>query len=188
MLLNCGVGEDSWASLGLQGVKPFHPKWNQSWIFTGRTDAEADTPKLWPPDVKNWLTGKDHDAGKDWRQEEKGTTENEMVGWHHRLNGHEPEQALRVGDGQGSLVCCSPWVAKTQTWSHDWTDWWNLYKKLKIYFFIISIFGVNYCHFAVGPNAIHTLESRSDITGTPYEWSFATEKTSARDIAYIPAQ
>ena len=86
--------------------KPVHPKGNQSWIFTGRADAEA--PILWPPDAKNGLTGKDPGAGQDWRQEEKGTTENEVVEWHHRLDGHEFEQALGVGEGQGSLVCCSP--------------------------------------------------------------------------------
>ena len=93
-------------------IKPVNPKGSQSWIFTGRTDAEAEAPILWPPDVKNWLTGKDPDAGKDWRQEEKGMTEDEMVGWHHWLNGHEFEQALGVGDGQGSLACYSPWGHK----------------------------------------------------------------------------
>ena len=89
-------------------IQPVHPKGNQSWIFIGRTDAEAETPILWPPDMKNWLIWKDPDAGKDWRWEEKGMTEDEMVGWHHRLNGHEFEQALGVGDEQGSLTCCSP--------------------------------------------------------------------------------
>ena len=89
MLLNCGVGEDSWESLGLQGDPVVNPKGNQPWIFTGRTDTEAEAPILWPPDAKNWLIGKDPDAGKDWRQEEKGMTEDEMVGWYHRLNGHE---------------------------------------------------------------------------------------------------
>ena len=93
-------------------IQPVHPKGNQSWIFIGRTDAEAETPILWPPDAKSWVNWKDPDAGKDWRQEEKGTTENEMVGWHHQLNGHEFEQALGVGDGQGSLVCFSPWGCK----------------------------------------------------------------------------
>ena len=83
-------------------LKPVNPKGNQSWIFIGRTDAEAETPILWPPDAKNWLIGKDPDAGKDWGQEEKGTTEDEMVGSHHWLDGHEFEQALGVGDGQGS--------------------------------------------------------------------------------------
>ena len=92
-------------------------------MFIGRTDAEAETPVLWPPDAKNWLIGKDPDAGKDWRQEEKGTTEDEMVEWHHQLDGHELEQALGVGDGQGSLTCCSPWGHKNRTWLSDWTDW-----------------------------------------------------------------
>ena len=84
-------------------IKLFHPKGNQSWIFIGRTDAEAETPILWPSDVKNWLIGKDLQAGKDWGQEEKGTREDEMVGWHHRLDGHESEQVPGVGDGLPSL-------------------------------------------------------------------------------------
>ena len=82
--------------LDCKEIQPVHPKGNQSWIFTGRTDAETETPILRPPDVKNWLIGKDPDAGKDWRQQEKGMTENEMVRWHHRLNGHEFEQSLGV--------------------------------------------------------------------------------------------
>ena len=94
--------------LGHKEIKPVNFKGNQSWIFIGRTDAEAETPVLWLHDMKNWLLGKDPDAGKDRRQEEKGTTEDEMVGWHHRLDGHEFEQAPGVGDGQGSLMCCSP--------------------------------------------------------------------------------
>ena len=87
-------------------LKPANPKGNKRWIFTGRTDAEA--PILWSLDGKSLLNGKDPDAGKDWRQEEKGMTEDEMVGWHHRLNGHEFDQALGDGEGQGGLVCCSP--------------------------------------------------------------------------------
>ena len=111
MLLNYGVGEDSCQSLlDCKEIQPFHPKGfpkgNQSWIFIGRTDAETETPIFCPPDVKNWLIGKDPDAGKDWRQEEKGRTG--WDGWHHWLDGHEFKQALGVGDGQGSLVCCSP--------------------------------------------------------------------------------
>ena len=97
--------------LDCKEIHPVHPKGNQSWIFIGRTDVEAETPILWPPDAKNWLIWKDLDAGKDWRQE-KGTTENEMVGWHHRLDGHEFEQALGVGDGWGSLASCSPCSCK----------------------------------------------------------------------------
>ena len=84
------------SSLDCKEIKPVNPKGNQSWMFIGRTDAEAETPRLWLPDAKNWLTGKDHDAGKDWRWKEKGTTENEMVGWHHWLNGHEFEQVPEV--------------------------------------------------------------------------------------------
>ena len=90
-------------------IKPVNPKGNQSWIFAERTDAEAEAPILWPPDTKNWLIRRHHDAGKDWRQKENETTEDEMVEWHHWLNGHEFEWALGVGDGQGSLVCYSPW-------------------------------------------------------------------------------
>ena len=90
-LLNCGVEEDSWEYLGLKEIQPVNPKENQSWIFIGRTDAEVETPTLWPPDAKNWLIGKDPDAGKDWGQEEKGATEDEMVGSHYQLDGHELE-------------------------------------------------------------------------------------------------
>ena len=103
-------------------IKPVNPKGNQSWIFVGRTHAEAEAPILWPSDAKNCLTGNDPDAGKDWRQEEKGTTEDEMVGWHHWLHGHELEQALGVGDGQGSLACCSSWDCKES----DMTEWTEL--------------------------------------------------------------
>ena len=92
--------------------KPVNPKGNQPSIFTGRTYAKAETSILWPLDVKNGLIGKDPDAGKDWRQEEKGTTEDEMIGWHHGLSGHEFEQALRLCDGQWGLACCSPWGCK----------------------------------------------------------------------------
>ena len=105
-------------------IQPVHSEGNQSWIFIGRTDAEAETPMLWPPDAKNWLIGKDLDAGKDRRQEEKGMTEDEMVGWHHWLEGHEFEQAPGVGDGQGGLVCCSPWCHKESdtTEQLNWTE------------------------------------------------------------------
>ena len=101
-------------------IKPDNPKGNQSWIFIGRTDAEAEAPIPWPPDAKSWLIGKDSDAGKDWRQE-KEMTEGEMMGWHHRLNGHEFEQAPGDGEGQGGLACFSPWVAKSWTRLSDWT-------------------------------------------------------------------
>ena len=106
--------------LDFKEIQPVHPKGNQSWIFIGKTDAEAETPIIWPPDAKNQLIGKDPDVGKDWRQE-KGTTENEMVGWHHWFNGHEFEQAPEVGDGQGSVACCSLWGGKES----DMTEWLN---------------------------------------------------------------
>ena len=97
-------------------IKPVNPKRNQSWIFFGRADAEAEAPILWPSEAKNWLIRKDPDTGKDWRQE-KGTTEDEIVGWHHQLNGHEFEQALGDGEGQGSLACYSSWGLRVR---HDW--------------------------------------------------------------------
>ena len=98
--------------LDSKDIKPVNPKGNQPWIFIGRADAEAEVPTIWPPDMKSRLIRKDPDAGKDWRQEEKEMTEDEIVGWHHQLNGHEFEQALGDGDGQGSLACCSPWSQK----------------------------------------------------------------------------
>ena len=105
-------------------IQPVNPKGNQSWIFIGRTDAEAETPILLPPYEKNWLIGKDLDVGKDWRQEEKGMTEDEMVKSHHWLNGHEFEHALSVSDGQGNLACCSPWGHKESdtTEQLNWTE------------------------------------------------------------------
>ena len=108
MLLNCGVENP----LDFKEIQPVHPKGNQPWIFIGRTDAETEVPVLWPPDVKSQLIEKDSDAGKDWRQEEKGTTEDEMVGWHHRLSGQEFEQTPGNGEEQGSLVCCCSWGLK----------------------------------------------------------------------------
>ena len=115
--------------LASKEIQPVHPKGSQPWIFTGRTDAEASV--LWSPDAKSLLIGKDPDAGKDWRQEEKGVTENEMVGWHHWLNGYEFEQTRGDSEGQGSLACCSPWGQKesdtTERLSKGKTDYgpWN---------------------------------------------------------------
>ena len=110
------------STLGCKEIKPVNPKGNKSWIFTGMTDAEAEDLMLWPPDGKNQLIRKDPDDGTDWRQEEKGMTEDEMVGWHHRLNGHEFEQALGVGDGQGSLACCSP-RGRKESDTTEWLTW-----------------------------------------------------------------
>ena len=115
--------------LDCKEIQPVNPKGNQSWIFIGRTDAEAETPILWPSDAKNWLFGKDSDAGKDWRQKEKGTTEDEIVGWHHQLN--EFEQAPGVGDGQGSLACCSPWDCK-ELETAEWLNWTQVYTRIRV--------------------------------------------------------
>ena len=109
------------SSLDCKEIKTVYPKGNQSWILIGRTDADSEAPIFWPPDGKKWLTGKDSDVGKDWRQNEKGMTEDEMVGWYHWLDGHKFEQALGVGGGQISLACCSPWGHKE--W--DTTEWLN---------------------------------------------------------------
>ena len=98
--------------LDCKEIKPAHPKGDQSWVFTGRTDAKAETPILWPLHAKSWLIGKDSDAGRDWGQEEKGTTEDEMAGWYHQLDGREFEWTLGVGDGQGGLACCNSWGHK----------------------------------------------------------------------------
>ena len=110
--------------LDYKEIQPVHRKGDQSWIFIGRTDAEPETPILWLPDVKTWLAGKDPDAERDWGQEEKGMTEDEMAGWHHRLDGREPEWTLGVGDGQGSLMCCDSWGHKEldTTEQLNWTE------------------------------------------------------------------
>ena len=105
------------SSLNSKEIKPVNPKGNQPWIFIGRIDAEAEAPIPWPPDAKSQLTGKDPDAGKDWRQ--KRVTEDEMVGWHHQFNGHELGQTLGDGKGQEGLACCSPWSHKESD-----TTWW----------------------------------------------------------------
>ena len=113
--------------LDCKEIQPVHPEGDQSWVFTGRSDVEAETPILWPPHAESWLIWKDPDVEKDWRRE-KGMTEDEMVGWHHRLDGHEFEQALGVGDGQGSLACYCP--GGSQRVGHDWAtelNWLNLF-------------------------------------------------------------
>ena len=107
--------------LDCKEIQPVHSKGDQPWVFYGRNDAKAETPVLWPPHAKSWLTGKDSDAGRDWGPEEKGTTEDEMAGWHHWLDGHESEWTLGVGDGQGGLACCDSWGLKEL----DMTEWLN---------------------------------------------------------------
>ena len=110
--------------LDCQEIQPVHPKGDQSWVFIGRTDAEAETPILWPPHAKSWVTGKDPDAGRDWGQEEKGTTEDEMGGWRHWLDGHGFGWMPGVGDGQGGLVCWGSWGHKESDTTErlNWTE------------------------------------------------------------------
>ena len=135
---------------------------NQSWIFIGRTDAEAEAPIFWPPDSKSRLIRKDPDAGEDWRQEEKGMTEDEMVGWHHRLDGHEFEQTPGVGDVQGSLACCSPW-GRSWTWLSDWIE-------LMVVLVIVCKFKIVACLEMCSINDLHIIEDRDvwfvGITGS----------------------
>ena len=115
------------SSVDCKEIQPVNPKGNQSWIFIGRTDAEAETPILWLPDVKSWLIWKDPDAGKDWGQEEKGTTEDEIVGWHHQLKGHGYKWTPGDGDGQGGLACCGSWGCK-ELYTTEQLNWivWNV--------------------------------------------------------------
>ena len=134
MLLSCGVGEDSWESLGLQG-DPTSQSWRKSVLGVHWKDWcwswNSNTLATWCEELTHWK--RLSDAGEDWRQEEKGTTEDEMVAWHHWLDGHEFEQALGVGDGQGSLTCCSPWGHKGRTWLSTWTElnWTEKINKIK---------------------------------------------------------
>ena len=111
--------------LDCKEIQTVHPKGDQSWVFIGRTDVEAEILVLWPPHVKSWLIGKDPDAGNDWRWEEKGMTEDEMAGWHHWLDGRESEWTLGVGDGQGGLACWDSWGCKESNMA-EWQNWTEL--------------------------------------------------------------
>ena len=113
--------------LDCKEIQPVHPKGNQSWVFIGRTDAEAETPVLWPPHVKSWLTGKNPDAGRDWEQEEKGMTEDEMAGWHNKFDGHGFGWNLEVGDGQGGLACWDS-RGRKESGTTEWLNWRQHYK------------------------------------------------------------
>ena len=126
--------------LDCEEIQPIHPKGDQSWVFFGRNDAKAEAPVLWPPYVKSWLIGKDSDAGRDWGQEVKGMTEDEMAGWHHWLDGHESEWTLGVGDGQGGLGCYNSWGRKEldmTDWTElDWTEFLKINLSLSLSFFL----------------------------------------------------
>ena len=142
-------------------IQPVHPKGDQSWVSIGRTDVEAEIPILWAPDAKSWLIWKDPDAGRDWGQEEKGTTEDEMVGWHHQHNGHGFEWTQQVGDGQGGLACCSSWGCKEldMTEQLNWTElstfwfisdfmiwsWWMPVLYFFAHIFSVTTFYIDLC-------------------------------------------
>ena len=129
--------------LDCKEIQPVHPEGVQPWDFFGGNDAEAETPVLWPPHAKCWLTGKDFDAGRVWGQEKKGTTEDEMAGWHHRLNGRESEWTLGVGDGQGGLACCDSWGRKESDMT-EWLNWTELNWYVPVTLFSVSRHFYNY--------------------------------------------
>ena len=141
---NRRIGQDSaaWESLGLQG-DPTSPFWRRSALFFGRNDAKAETPVLWPPHAKSWLIGKDSDAGRDWGREEKGTTEDEMAGWHHWLDGRESEWTPGIGDGQGGLACCDSWGREESDTTErlNWTEpvMWSLKESISIFSLLVRL-------------------------------------------------
>jgi len=120
--------------LDCKEIQPVHSKGDQSWVFFGRNDTKAETPVLWPPHVKSWLIGKDSDVGRDRGREEKGTTEDEMAGWHHWLDGRESEWTLGVGDGQGGLACCNSWGCKESD-TTEWLNWAELNWLMFVYWY-----------------------------------------------------
>ena len=130
--------------LDCKEIQPVSPRGNQSWIFIGRTDSEAEVPIFWPPDTKSQWIGKDPDAEKNWRQEEKGTTEDEMVGWHHWLNEHEFRQTPGESEGQGSLACCSPWGYKELD-TTEWLNWTELNWRLSFIYVVTKYWLYSLC-------------------------------------------
>ena len=155
--------------LDCKEIQPVHSEGDQSWVFFGRTDAEAETPILWPPHVKSWLIGKDPDAGRDWGQEEKGTTEDEMAEWHHRLNGHEFEWTPGVGDGQGGLACYDSWGHKESDMTEqlNWTE---------------ILFVLTDPLFSMPPRSGPIISRQNEnnllLVSLPLTWPFPTHSTS----------
>ena len=165
--------------LDCKEIQPVHPQGDQSWVFIGRTDAEAETPILWPPHVKSWLIGKDSDAGRDWGQEEKGMTEDEMAGWHHWLDGPEPEWTLGVSDGQGGLTCCDSWGRKESDMTErmNWTDTNILCHLIPItwYFFTLIFSSITYFSMKTwlwGIDAKRNYRTRLLTSGVYYTCNF----------------
>ena len=151
MLLNCGVVEDSRESLDCKEIQPVHSEGDQPWDLFGRNDSKAETPVLWPPHAKSWLIGKDSDVGRDWRQEEKGMTEDEMAGWHHWLDGRESEWTSGVGVGQGGLACYDLWGHRESDMT-EWLNWIELNEiwiKVRLQLMIMSQYCFKSCNKGV---------------------------------------
>ena len=137
--------------LDFKEIQPVHSKGDQPWVFFGRNDTKAETPVFWPPHAKSWLIGKDSDAGRDWGQEEKGTTEDEMAGWHHWLDGCESEWTPGVGDGEGGLACCDSWGRKES----DTTEWlnWTWWQRLSLFGLKIGDYRISSSSFSIQDKA-----------------------------------
>ena len=184
MLSNCGDGEDSWESLGHKEIKPVHPKGNQPWIFIGRTDAEAEAPILWPPDMKSWLIGKDPMLGKVERTRRR-RTEDEVVGWHHWFNAPELKQTPGSSEGQGSLAGCSPWGRKESDMterlnSHNVTTLWDSkYCIIRLIFWFWFWLSCNLIHNnlfqSIKPSWPSSLNECCCQTIQSYQWTARTD-------------
>ena len=174
MHLNCGVGEDSWESLDCKEIQPVHSEGGQPWDFFGRNDAEAETPVLWPPHAKSWLIGKDSDARRDWGQEEKGTTEDEMAGWHHGLDRCESEWTPGDGDGQGGLACCNSWGHKES----DTTEWlnWTSWETLGWMKHSIKIARRNINNLRYADDSTLMAESEEELRASWWRWKWRVKK------------
>ena len=149
MLWNVVLEKTLESPLDCKKIQPIHPKGDQSWVFIGRTDAEAETPILWPSHVKNWLIGKDPDSGRHWGQEEKGMTEDEMAGWHHRLDAHEFRWTPGVGDAQGGLACCNSWSCKESDMTErlNWTELKNYWNFICWFVLLIYVVPLSFVYF-----------------------------------------
>ena len=171
--------------LDCKEIQPVHYKGNQSWVFIGRTDDKAETPILWPPHAKSWLIGKDSDAWRDWGQEEKGMTEDEMAGWHHRLDGHEFVWTPGVGDGQGGLACCDSWGHKESDTIEqlNWTElkWKHNQQKIGLKIYWVWPHPSEQDTVSPSVNLFHQEDSISVSIREQTEWKPPSQKTNQTD-------
>ena len=177
--------------LDCKEIQPVYPKGDQSWVFIGRTHAKAETLILWPPDAKSWLIGKDSDAGRDWGQEVKGTTEDEMAGWHHWLDGHESEWTLGVGDGQGGLACCDSWRCKESDMTErlNWTEQLVIESRFESRSFwlgsLCSALFLVPCLNAISPQQCSISSSSSCIYVLSYHTFFFSNKSFTKKSKWL---